>query len=216
MTTLVIAPHPDDEAIGCGGSLLLRAKDGQRTVAVFLTSGELGVPQMAVDDARRLREREATAAASILCLDELVFLRQAEVQAGLDIDATARALRPTLERFVPEIVYVPHMGEWHLDHAAAVPIVREAIRVAAIPAPTLFTYEVWNPLPRCDFAEDITQQMAAKLRAIRTYRSQLTAFRYDHAVRGLNRYRGELNARTRFAEAFAWASASDPGQSGHV
>jgi hypothetical protein len=66
----------------------------------------------------------------------------------------------------------------------------------------LRAYEVWSPLPQYDDVEDITPVMARKLKAVRCHRSQLGHFRYDAAIRGLNRYRGELAARCRYAEVF--------------
>jgi hypothetical protein len=73
--------------------------------------------------------------------------------------------------------------------------------------PKLRGYEVWSPLTCHDWVEDISAVMARKLRAVRCYQSQLRLFRYDHAVRGLNRYRGILCAGGRYAEAFV---ALDP------
>jgi hypothetical protein len=52
--------------------------------------------------------------------------------------------------------------------------------------------------------------MPRKLQAIRCYRSQLTAFRYDDAVEGLNRFRGCLAARCRYAEVFRYIAPDFP------
>ena len=66
MSILIIAPHPDDESIGCGGTICLHSDRGERTVAVFLTSGELGLEHLPREEAWRVREGEAEAAAEIL------------------------------------------------------------------------------------------------------------------------------------------------------
>jgi hypothetical protein len=72
---------------------------------------------------------------------------------------------------------------------------------------------VWSPLGRYDWVEDVGAVMARKLRAVRCYRSQLRVFRYDAAVRGLNRYRGVLGAGSRYAEAFCTLAARPPQSS---
>jgi len=75
MNILVIAPHPDDETIGCGGALCLHAAKGDRVVVVFLTSGELGLKELAPAKAWQVRESEAQAAAKHLGITRLEFLR---------------------------------------------------------------------------------------------------------------------------------------------
>src|SRR5207248_4439454 len=114
----------------------------------------------------------------------------------------ARRLGEVLAAHRPGLIYLPHPGEAHPDHAAALPIVRAAVRhvFREHPAPELRAYEVWTPMQAFDWAEAISRFMARKLQAVRRYRSQLGTFRYDHGVRGLNRYRGCLAARCRYAE----------------
>lgn len=202
MNVLVIAPHPDDESIGCGGTIRLHTARGDRVAAVFLTSGELGLKHLPREQARRIREREAEAAAEVLGVGALAFLRRPDWFVGEEVGEVAGRLAPILEREAPQIVYLPHASEWHPDHQAALPVVRTALRTGEIPALTLLTYEVWTPLSKYDHVEDVTPAMASKLRAVRCYRSQLEGFRYDHAIHGLNRYRGVLAARCRYAEVF--------------
>ena len=207
---LVIAPHPDDESIGCGGTLCRHTARGDRVVAVFLTSGELGLEHLPREEAWRVREGEAEAAAEILGLVDLAFLRRPDWFVGEGVDDAAALLRPILSREVPQSIYLPHDREWHPDHRAALAVVWAALQDSGIPAPDLLTYEVWTPLSEYDQVKDITPVMARKLRAVRCYRSQLAGFHYDRAVRGINAYRGALAARCRYAEVFRYAALAAP------
>lgn len=201
MNILVLAPHPDDEAIGCGGTLRLHADRGDRITAVFLTSGELGLEHLPPEEAQRIRETEAAAAGEILGIARLEFLRLPDWFLGEHLPATATHLGAILRAETPARIYLPHPEDNHPDHRATLPALREALHTTGTEA-ELFAYEVWTPLTRAEEIEDITMTMRAKLRAIRCYRSQLATFRYDRAARGLAQYRGALHARCPFAEAF--------------
>ncbi len=208
-TVLVIAPHPDDEAIGCGGMICLHRRRRDRVNVVFLTSGERGVNGTPRKVAAVIREAEARRAARVLGIEEIDFLRLPDLRLAENVELAAASLRPILTRQRPSIVYLPHAAESHPDHGAALPAVRTALsglprRVAR--GAELRTYEVWSPMSRYGWVEDITAVMARKLRAVRCHRSQLHSFRYDHAVRGLNLYRGVMGAGSRYAEAFAYAA----------
>lgn len=207
MNALVIAPHPDDEAIGCGGAVCLHAGRGDRVSVVFLTSGELGLKHLPREEAWRVREREAEAAAEILGVKSMTFLRLPDWYLGERVEEAALALAPVLARETPQRLYVPHSHESHPDHRAALPAVRAALAGLGAPVPDLLTYEVWTPLGEYDHVEDITSVMSRKLRAVRSYASQLEGFRYDRAVRGLNEYRGALAGRCHYAEVFQRAPA---------
>lgn len=210
MNVLVIAPHPDDESIGCGGAICLHAERGDRVAVVFLTSGELGLKHLAREAAWRVREGEAEKAAAILGIATMKFLRCPDWFVCDRVDEAATLVRPVLEREVPDLVYLPHTGEWHPDHRSALPIVLEALQGVRIDAPRLLAYEVWTPLAEYGHVEDISSVMARKLLALRCYHSQLGYFHYDRAIRGLNQYRGELAARCRYAEVFQYPSESPP------
>src|SRR5438552_19143198 len=127
MTVLVIAPHPDDESIGCGGTLRLRTWCRDRVVAVFLTSGELGLKHLPREKAWAIREQEAREAAKILGLAKVHFLRQPDWSVGDHIPEAAKALRPFLKKEKPALIYLPHPAEWHPDHKAALPVLRSAL-----------------------------------------------------------------------------------------
>lgn len=204
MTTLVIAPHPDDEAIGCGGTLCLRTRQGGRVVAVFLTSGELGLKNLPAEEARRTREQEAEAAARILGISDLHFLRLPDWGCAESVPQAAAALAPIIAAEAPSLVLLPHPGDEHPDHRASLPIVATALARHPDLRPELRGYEVWAPLPAFDYVENITPVMEQKLRSVAAYPSQLASFRYDRAVTGLAQYRGALAGRCDYAEVMSW------------
>jgi N-acetylglucosamine malate deacetylase 1 len=204
-TLLVVAPHPDDESIGCGGTICLHRQRGDRVQVVFLTSGERGVTGIPLETARAIRESEAKAAGEVLSLDRLDFLRLPDSGVADQIDSGAFRLRAVLDALAPSVIYLPHPGEAHPDHQATLPLVSRALAGGTV-VPELRLYEVWSPMTVHGWAEDISPFMRRKLRAVRCYKTQLETFRYDRAVRGLNQYRGCLAARCRYAEVFQYAA----------
>jgi N-acetylglucosamine malate deacetylase 1 len=203
MNILVIAPHPDDEAIGCGGTICLHSARGDRVTAVFLTSGELGLKQVSSETAWAIREREAKVAARILGLAETAFLRLPDWAVGDHLAGGAALLKPILKHEQPDLIFLPHPDDWHPDHRAAWPVLKRALRgVKPSRCPVLRAYEVWTPLATGEEVQDISAVMPRKLRALRAHRSQLEEFDYVSAVQGLNRFRGALSGKCRYAEVF--------------
>jgi len=204
MTVLAIAPHPDDESIGCGGTLRLHAKRGDRVVVVFLTSGELGLKHLPRAEAWRIREQEARQAVSILgLLANPIFLRLPDWSIRDDVKGASSALRPVLKKEAPDLIYLPHPADWHPDHKAALPVVLAALKGVRSSRPVLRGYEVWTPLLEHDHVENISSVMRLKLRALRSHKSQLKGkFDYVRAVTGLNQFRGALAGNCSYAEVF--------------
>ena len=201
MKLLVVAPHPDDESIGCGGTLRLYVERGDRVDVVFLTSGELGLEELAPDAARKVREAEAEEAAALLGLNSLAFLRHPDWFVDDVGEAVQHDLVRLVEDQVPDRVLYPHSGEGHPDHAAAARIVDRVAGLLGTPFERA-AYEVWTPMTDFDDVEDISGVVETKLAAVRTYASQLSKFRYDDAVEGLNRFRGALAGHCAYAEVF--------------
>jgi LmbE family N-acetylglucosaminyl deacetylase len=211
---LVIAPHPDDESIGCGGAICLHHRRSDTVGVVFLTSGERGIEGVAPEVARTVREAEATEALEVLGVGRRDFLRLPDLGVGDNLGLALERLRPVLEAHAPSVIYLPHPDDSHVDHQAALPLIRSALAECPPGAalPDLRLYEVWSPMPDYDWPEDISLVFRQKLHAIRRYRSQLRRFRYDRAVQGLNRFRGCLAARCSFAEVFRYAAPTAPGR----
>lgn len=201
MAILVLAAHPDDEAIGCGGALRRHALDGDEVTAVFLTSGEAG--GHGIDDPGAVREREALDAAAILGITHTQFWREPDgrLQARRRlVDRLAAVIRTT----GAEVLYAPHRHDDHPDHLAAAKL---ATRAAATCNRGIEVrhFEIWSPIRQIDHVMDISDVIDDKLRAIRAYRSQCAVMAFDEAFAGLARYRGEMHSWPGgpYAEVFA-------------
>ena len=190
---LVLAPHPDDETIGCGGTLLRHAKQRDDVHVVFLTSGEKGGHGRPEAETLRVRENEARKATRIHGVSRIEFWHLPD--GALRPTAVAvELLRKKLKHFKPDRIYVTHEQEMHPDHRGAVRLLRRALAGLKGKSPEVLGYEVWTPIQKLDEIVDISPFLEKKLRAIRSYRSQCAVVGFAEAVRGLNRYRGEMHS----------------------
>jgi LmbE family N-acetylglucosaminyl deacetylase len=195
VNVLVVAAHPDDEALGCGGAVLAHGAAGDRVGVVFLTSGELGLATYPIDEARRVREDEARQAAAVLGFTRVDFRRLPDGSLSGDVAALTSEVGALLDGV--DLVYAPHPGDDHPDHGAVARAVGGVTGIEAL------GYELWTPIARPDRLVDISEHMERKLEAVRCYRCQLEYWPYDRAVEGLNAYRGALFEGVPYAEAFA-------------
>lgn len=190
MRVLVIAPHPDDESVGCGGAVAKHTRAGDRVEVVFLTSGEAGGHGQKPALTGPLREQEARDAAAILGLADLHFWRLPD-GALLPDEAVIARLVGLLQVTLPDVLYAPWENDQHSDHRAAARLVLEAAGMGFRPA-AMWGYEIWTPIDRIDHVVDISDVIETKVEAIRAHRSQCLVLPFDEAMRGLARYRGEM------------------------
>ena len=176
---VVLAPHMDDEVLGCGGTIARHARAQADITVVFLTDGRLG-GDVAV------RKAEARRAADVLGVRTLHFLDAQDSGLGRDTRVAGR-LRDTLENERPDIVYLPFLLESHPDHRAT----NDVLFAATRGSPLRFEcrgYEVWTPLFP-NRAVNIDATIDLKRQAMGCYASQLAVRDYLHASLGLNAYR---------------------------
>jgi LmbE family N-acetylglucosaminyl deacetylase len=200
---VVLAPHMDDEVIGCGGTLARHVASGAEVTVVFLTDGRRG--GTATDAAGQstisaTRKREAQLALGELGITRIVFLDGEDGRLGAT-PGLGSALRTALAAARPQILYLPFFLEEHPDHRAASTLLAEAVSGTELTF-HCHGYEVWTPLfPNCFVRIDAT--VDAKRRALGHYQSQLAEADYLHTGLGLNAYRSSaLLESCRYAEAF--------------
>lgn len=200
---LVIAPHPDDEILGCGGTLYQLARQGAFIKVVIATNGALGGTKYDGNLVKQ-REQESILAAKTIGVPEPIFW-------GLP-DRSLRFNETLIDRITEcllahqaDAVFSPALTENHPDHQAVALATQEACRRLIYKNsldPTIFFYEVSNPLAP-NMLIDISNVAEVKLQAVRCFVSQLKMQPYDEQIIGLNRFRSfTLGNRSQYAEAF--------------
>lgn len=199
---LVLAPHPDDESIGCGGSIQRLVQAGVPVRVCFLTDGAQGDPALralaASSAARRSgeaalvgrRRAEARAALTVLGVAQHDFFDAPDGGLGDAVDTLAPKLAAVLDDWRPDTVLLPFLTDRHPDHHAASHCLAAAVqRTGEARAPdTCLGFELWSPI-LANVVVDIGCCLDIKRRAIACHASQLKDVDYWQAVEGLNRYR---------------------------
>ena len=215
MNVLALGAHPDDAEIGCGGALALHADAGDTVTVVCITDGEAGGIGSTPAALAAIRRNEAAAAAAVLGAEEVQFLGFPDgglAWAGYDLVA---AIVGFVRELRPGIVYAPHPGDAHPDHAALAAAALDAVRRAGAHAfpelgephrvGELRLYEVWTPLAEVGVTVDISTVAGRKAAAIRSHTSQAGTAAFDEVALGLNRYRSILLRSATHVEAFGTA-----------
>ena len=174
---LVIAPHPDDEVIGCGGTIKKLTQQKARVSLCVMT--KVSPPDWPAQS-RQARIKELAAAAKALGVSRTYHLdfpaAQLDTVSRKDLHA---ALGKVISAVKPDMVFIPFRGDIHHDHQ----LTNEAAMVAY---------------------EDITDTFSAKVEAMKLYKSEIKNFphpRSPEALKALAIKRGS-EAGLSMAEAF--------------
>jgi len=199
---LIVAPHPDDEILGCGGIMKKFACVGDEVYVLVVTRG---TPKMYSDDRIDNVRREAIKAHQILGVSETRFFDfhapELDITSNAAISIKISAL---LAEWQISDLYLPHRGDIHHDHG----VVFNASLVAARPVgnytvKNIYCYETlseteWAP----PFGNDafipnhfinIEMEMKSKLEAMRCFKSQVRPFpstRSLETIEALAKFRG--------------------------
>lgn len=214
MRVLIIAPHPDDEIIGVGGTIAKRAKAGDEVYVCIVTKGKspLFNPDFIEQGRRECREADAK-----LGVKETIFLDFPAVM----LETIPRyelngKVAEVVQNIKPEEVYIPHRGDMQIDHQMVVDAAMVAVRPRGDDHPKrVYAYETlsetgWNiPNVTNEFIptvyENITDTYDVKMEAMSVFKSQLAPFpaaRSVGAIEALAKFRG-ATVSVEVAEAFS-------------
>ncbi len=211
---LVIAPHPDDEVLGCGGTIARHVQNGDEVHVVVVTRG---IPELFPAEVIEGTRGELRRAHDMLGVSTTQFLDypcpKTDTVPGCELaDTIGRVIRS----LAASVVYLPHRGDLHVDHRTVYLAGLVASRpVNGCPVRRLLSYETpseteWA-FPAGDDAfvptvfVDISDQLEVKIRAMECYQSQLKPFptlRSLEAIEALARWRG-ATVGLAAAEAFS-------------
>jgi LmbE family N-acetylglucosaminyl deacetylase len=197
---LVVAPHYDDEVIGCGGTLLRFRHRITHLVLFHITAAS----------PRRRAEFELVRGA--LRPDQCYAVGAQDGFSGRSAGDAVVALVRAIQLERPDFVLAPHPQEAHSDHRETSRITLDALEKARFwdmppPAtphrvPVLVEYEVWTALSSPSVVCDITEVFRTKCELVSLYSSQVARFPYSEYVTALNGWRGLLFLRCGQAEVF--------------
>lgn len=217
MTVLVVAAHPDDEALGCGGAIATHADAGETVIVMFLADGVSSRDPRADHSAELGRRRRAAkTAAGVLGVADLLFGDLPDNRMDtVPLLEVSQAIAAAVASFAPTTVYTHHRHDLNVDHRRA----HEAVMTACRPQPgstvaTILAFETpssteWRtPDPTTAFIpnwyRDISGTLDRKIMALEAYAEEMRDWphpRSAQAVRHLAHWRGATVGREA-AEAF--------------
>jgi LmbE family N-acetylglucosaminyl deacetylase len=199
---LVLAPHQDDETIGCGGVLALQVRAKAQACVVLLQDGgdeyaELG---MVRKDLVALRNEESRRAAAVIGMEPPVFLNHLDLAA--DAGQTAEEVRTLIKERRVDAVFVPFFLDQHYDHRTTNYILAEALKGIGGDV-RIFGYEVWG-LAVPNVIVVIDEVMDQKIQMLSCFDYANKAVDYVHSTKGLNMYHSRMlgAGMCRYAERF--------------
>ena len=172
---LVIAPHPDDEVIGCGGTAALAASRGAEVQVLVVFDGGAGDPEgrFASEGYVERRRAEARRGGEFLGISNYHFwdLEEGHRPTTRELEEGARRLAGLVEELQPGAIFAPWDGEDHPDHDSVARAVKRMIEIADFDG-ECWGFEIASPF-RAEQLVDVSSVWEQKLRALGEHRTQL-------------------------------------------
>jgi LmbE family N-acetylglucosaminyl deacetylase len=186
---VIVAPHPDDETLGCGGAIALFRELGCDVQILVISDGTLSHPNSRKFTAkllRELRENETLEAVSLLGVknEAVTFLRLPDGAVSENIQDAVAKCQNYLAKIAPKIILLPWRYDPHADHRGSWQLIQIALQELKL-SPRQLEYPIWDwdplqtkALPKSlkitTWQLDISSSKDLKQQAIAQYRSQTT------------------------------------------
>lgn len=188
---LVLAPHIDDEIIGCGGAMLTYLQTHKEVFIAYLTDSQKQGSKMDAQEIITERREEALAVASKLGIPHKNLFFLGGKDGNLLNSDIEQALLQVLRSVRPDSIFLPILLDTHSDHYAATKKVCAAYATepALLEGTTLFLYESQSPITlfHANTCLRITDVFQRKLQLLALFKSQPYSFKF---VTSLNKANG--------------------------
>jgi N-acetylglucosamine malate deacetylase 1 len=213
MKVLVVAAHPDDEVLGCGGTIAKHVQAGDEVHVLIMSIG-VDSRDMAVEEIRaesESRKASAQQASKILGTDIMLIYEFPDNKMDtIPHLSIVKLIEIFIQQLSPELVYTHHAGDMNVDHR----ITHQAVMTACRPLPgcsvkTILCFEVpssteWGTGFEPNWFVDVTRVWKKKQDALVAYESEMREFPHPRSyegVRHLAQWRG-ATVGVHAAEAF--------------
>ncbi|MEH2312166.1 MAG: PIG-L deacetylase family protein [Nostoc sp.] len=186
---LIVAPHPDDETLGCGGAIALLRSLNCDVQVLVISDGTLSHPRSRKYPADRLlalRETETLSALKLLGVEAnaVTFYRMQDGSISTQYQSAVSSCRDYITEVAPQIIFLPWRYDPHADHRATWKLIKAALHDLHL-SPRLIEYPIWDwdceqrgslpaSLEVTTWRLDISTVVEVKQQAIAAYRSQIT------------------------------------------
>ena len=193
-TVLVLAPHPDDELVGCGGTLLMLASSGAKIHIIQMTEGvtSKGLHYEADSEKRKIRWKEAHAVAHVFNFIQYYWRTGPDTKLKNSSWEQSR-LNELIDEIIPDLIFIPAATDLHEEHRVAFAIHDEVIKNKKfINNPLMLSYPVWGELHGITHFVDVNKFSNQVLEAMYLYETAMKPEDYNKRILAIWAYQGQL------------------------
>ncbi len=200
-SVLVIASHPDDEVLGCGGTIARLAADGSAVEILILGEGATSRcdqrSQADIHEVERL-ELDSTRAAALLGARHVHHMRFPDNQLDqVPLLEIVKSIEGRVHEIRPQVVFTQHGGDLNIDHAitfratliATRPLLGRGVHALLayqVPSSTEWAFSKFSPPFHPNYFVDISSTLSLKIRALDEYRTEARSFPHPRSPEALH------------------------------
>ncbi len=195
---LILAPHADDEVLGCGGTIARLIEDGSNIIVATMTNASVGAPELFSKSTIANVRKESLMAHKILGVQQSIYLDLPAPRLDqYPMYKIANEISALIHKHQPNSLFLPHRGDLHLDHGAIFNAAMVAARPQnSCPVKTIFSYETlsetdWaHPLVDTAFIPNTfislsSANLQSNLKALAAFKSQMQEFPHSRSLKAI-------------------------------